>query len=214
VTVRVRVKTCGLRDPADVRAAAAAGADAVGVVAGVSVDSHREVSLARAADLAAAAPPFLATTLVTMPDDAAEAAAAVERTGADHVQVHGLTDPAALDELRGRTPARVVAAVGADADLAALDGHADALLLDSTDESGAGGTGETHDWEAARRAVERLSTPVVLAGGLTPENVDEAVRTVRPYAVDAASGVERDGAVDGDRLRAFVDAARGAEVAA
>jgi phosphoribosylanthranilate isomerase len=205
----MRAKICGMREPSDVRAAADAGADAVGVIAGVPVDTHREVSVARAADLAAAAPPFLATTLVTMPDGVAAAVDLVERTGVDHVQVHGLTGPADLDALRAATPARVVAAVGVDDDLAALDGHADALLVDSTDESGAGGTGETHDWARAREWVERLSTPVVLAGGLTPENVGEAVRAVGPYAVDVASGVERDGTVDPERVRAFVDAARG-----
>jgi phosphoribosylanthranilate isomerase len=198
-----------MREPRDVRAAADAGADAVGVIADVPVDTHREVSVDRAADLVAAAPPFLATTLVTMPGSAAEAAALVERVGADHLQVHGLTEPAALDALREATPARVVAAVGAGDDLAPLDGHADGLLVDSTDESGAGGTGETHDWTRTREWVDRLSTPVVLAGGLTPGNVGEAVRAVRPYAVDVASGVERDGTVAPDRVRAFVDAARG-----
>jgi phosphoribosylanthranilate isomerase len=103
----------------------------------------------------------------------------------------------------------VVAAVDAGDDVAALDGHADALLVDSTDESGAGGTGETHDWERAAALVEDLDTPVVLAGGLAPANVGRAVRTVRPYAVDVASGVERDGAVDPERVRSFVAAARG-----
>jgi phosphoribosylanthranilate isomerase len=198
-----------MRTPANVRAAADAGADAVGVITAVPVDTHREVSVDRARDLVAAAPPFLATTLVTMPGSVDEAAELVETTGADHVQVHGLDDPDALDALRGATPARVVAAVDAGDDVAALDGHADALLVDSTDESGAGGTGETHDWERAAALVEDLDTPVVLAGGLAPANVGRAVRTVRPYAVDVASGVERDGAVDPERVRSFVAAARG-----
>lgn len=204
----MRVKICGMRDPADVRAAADAGADAVGLIAGVPVDSHREVSPERAADLAARAPPFLSTTLVTMPEGPDEAVRLAARVGADHVQVHGLTDPDALETLRTATPARVVAAVGVGDDVAALDGHADALLVDSTDESGGGGTGETHDWERTRDLVASLSTPVVLAGGLTPGNVGRGVRTVGPYAVDVASGVERDGVVDAGRVRAFVDAAR------
>lgn len=203
-----RVKVCGMRTPANVRAAADAGADAIGVIADVPVDTHREVSVDRARDLVAAAPPFLATTLVTMAESPGAAAGLVEAVGADHVQVHGLEDPDALDALRGATPARVVAAVDAGADLESLDGHADALLIDSTDESGAGGTGETHDWERARAFVDALETPVVLAGGLTPGNVGRAVRTVRPYAVDVASGVEQDGAVDPERVRSFVAAAR------
>lgn len=202
-----------MRSEANVRVAADAGADAIGVIVDVSVDTHREVSVERARTLVAAAPPFLATTLVTMADDPDEAARLVDRVGADHLQVHGFTDPDALDALRAATGARVVAAVDAGADLAPLDGHADALLVDSTDESGAGGTGETHDWTRAAALVERLDSPLVLAGGLTPENVGEAVRTVRPYAVDVASGVEREGAVDPERVRSFVAAAR-AEVPA
>jgi phosphoribosylanthranilate isomerase len=77
-------------------------------------------------------------------------------------------------------------------------------------ESGAGGTGETHDWERSRELVESLSSPVVLAGGLTPDNVAEAVETVRPFAVDVASGVEADpGRKDPEAVAAFVRAAGG-----
>jgi len=206
--VTARVKVCGMREPADVRAAADAGADAVGVIAGVSVDTHREVATERARALVDAAPPFLSTTLVTMPEEPDDAAELVDRVGADHVQVHGLADPAALDRLREATPARVVAAVGHEDEPARLAGHVDGLLVDSTDDAGGGGTGETHDWTASRRLVERVDAPVVLAGGLTPENVRRAVRAVGPYGVDVASGVESEGAVDPRRVRAFVDAAR------
>jgi phosphoribosylanthranilate isomerase len=206
--VRARVKICGMREPADVRAAAGAGADTVGVIAGVSVDTHREVTTERARALVDAAPPFLSTTLVTMPDSPEEAARRVDRVGADHVQVHGLVDPEALDRLGEATPARVVAAVGHDDDPARLASHVDGLLVDSTDDAGGGGTGETHDWTASRRLVERVDAPVVLAGGLTPENVGRATRVVRPYGVDVASGVETGGTVDPERVRAFVDTAR------
>jgi phosphoribosylanthranilate isomerase len=202
------VKICGMRTPANVRAAADAGADAVGIIADVPVDTHREVSVDRARDLVAAAPPFLATTLVTMPGTPSSAADLVETIGTDHIQVHGIEDPDTLDTLCAATPAQVIAAVDAGADLAALDGHVDALLVDSTDESGGGGTGETHDWERARALVDSLETPVILAGGLAPGNVGRAVRTVRPYAVDVASGVERDATVDPERVRSFVAAAK------
>ncbi|MFB6169404.1 MAG: phosphoribosylanthranilate isomerase [Haloferacaceae archaeon] len=206
--VRPRVKVCGMRSTANVSAAADAGADAVGVITDVPVDTHREVSVDRAREVVASAPPFLATTLVTMPDSPDEAADLVARVGADHLQVHGMTDPAELGRVRAATPARLVAAVDAGDDLASLDGHADALLVDSADDTGAGGTGETHDWERAAALVERLDTPVVLAGGLTPGNVGRAVQTVRPYGVDVASGVERAEQIDPERVRAFVTAAR------
>jgi len=99
---------------------------------------------------------------------------------------------------------QLVAVVDPEADdLAAYADPADAVLVDSLDDAGAGGTGETHDWERTRELVASLDVPVILAGGLTPENVAEAVETVRPFAVDTASGVERS---PSDR-----DARRGAE---
>jgi phosphoribosylanthranilate isomerase len=208
----MRVKVCGVTREADLRAVADAGADAVGVIAGVSVDTPREVSVDRAADLVAAAPPFLSTTLVTMPDTPDEAAALADRVGADHLQVHGLADPDALAALRERTRARLLAVVDADdPDVArAAAPRVDALLVDSVSAGGGGGTGETHDWTATRDLVESLDVPVVLAGGLTPDNVAEAVATADPYGVDAASGVERTGGVkDHDAVAAFVANARG-----
>lgn len=207
----MRVKLCGMPD-ADARdAAVAAGADAVGLVCDVPVDTPREIDPERAADLAASTPPFVAATLVTMVDTVAETANLAERVRPDALQVHA-ADPADVATLAGDARASVIAAVDLDADLAAYAETADALLLDSTSEDGAGGTGRTHDWERSRAAVEDLDCPVVLAGGLTPENVAEAVRTVRPYAVDVASGIESaPGEKDPKRMAAFVTAARGAE---
>jgi phosphoribosylanthranilate isomerase len=206
-----RVKICGITRAADRDAAVVAGADAVGFVVDVPVDTPREVSPERARDLAAGVPPFVSTVLVTMPE-AVEGAVRLQRTvGADAVQVHGL-DPDSIGGLRERVDADVIAAVGHDADLTACAGAADALLIDSLDQSGGGGTGETHDWTASRAAVESLDRPVVLAGGLTPDNVGAAVRTVDPYGVDTASGVERTGGVkDHGAVRAFVESARAAD---
>lgn len=209
----MRVKICGITREADLRAAAAAGADAVGVVADVSVETPREVTVDRAERLVAAAPPFLATTLVTMPSDPAAAADLAERVGADHLQVHGVTDPDALASLRDAVPARLLVAVGADEGATArtVAPVADGLLVDSATDEGAGGTGETHDWSATRDLAADLDAPVVLAGGLTPDNVASAVRTADPYGVDVASGVERTGGVkDHGAVRAFVRSARGA----
>lgn len=209
----MRVKICGVTRETDLRTAAAAGADAVGVIADVSVETPREVGVERARDLVAAAPPFLATTLVTMPSDPSDAAALVERVGADHLQVHGSSDPEALARLRDAVPARLLVAVGADdpATARAVAPVADGVLVDSTTDGGAGGTGETHDWTATRDLVDDLDAPVIVAGGLTPDNVGNAVRTAGPYGVDVASGVERTGGEkDGDAVRAFVRAARAA----
>jgi phosphoribosylanthranilate isomerase len=191
----VRAKVCGVTDEADLRAVASAGADAVGVVAEVSVDTPREVEADRAADLVAAAPPFLSTVLVSMPDSPVRAVELAGAVGPDAIQLHGDYDVEDLRYVRREARTDVITAVDAgDVDRAhRYDGVADAILLDSTTDDGAGGTGETHDWRAARDLARDLATPVILAGGLTPANVAEAARTVDPYAVDVASGVERTG---------------------
>lgn len=204
-----RVKVCGITRELDRRAAAAAGVDAVGFVVDVPVDTPREIPADRAAELARDTPPFVTTVLVTMTDgDPAAAVDLARRVGTDAIQVHGDVDPGELDAFTEGMPGSVI--VATDADRAQrFAGVADALLVDSTGEQGRGGTGETHDWHRTRSLVGDLETPVVLAGGLTPDNVAEAVRTVRPHGVDVASGVEREGGVkDHDAVEAFVRAAR------
>jgi len=203
----VRSKICGITNESDLRAVAEAGADAVGIITEVSVDTPREVAPDRAADLVAAAPPFLSTVLVSMPDSATRAVELAGAVAPDAIQVHGAFDDEDIRYVRRETRADVITAVdAADTDrIRGYDGVADAILLDSTTEDGAGGTGETHDWHAARALVDDCSTPVVLAGGLTPENVADAVRTVAPYAVDVSSGVEhRGGEKDHEAVASFV----------
>ena len=203
----VRSKICGVTNEADLQAVADAGADAVGIVTEVTVDTPREVAPDRAADLVAAAPPFLSTVLVSMPDTATRAVELAGAVAPDAIQLHGEFDDEDVRYVRRETRADVITAVDADdADrVRGYDGVADAILLDSTTEDGAGGTGETHDWHAARALVDDLATPVVLAGGLTPENVADAARAVEPYAVDVSSGVERSGGEkDHEAITAFV----------
>lgn len=206
-----RVKICGVTSEADREAAVAAGADAVGVLVDVPVDSPREIAADHAADLVAGLPPFVTSVLVTMPDSMEGAFSLRQRVGADAIQVHGTLSPAQVGELHERTDADVVVATAPD-EASAYAPLADAVLVDSLDQSEAGGTGETHDWEVSRDLVTDLSVPVMLAGGLTPDNVREAVERVDPYAVDTASGVEQTGGKkDHEAVRSFVTRARGAE---
>lgn len=190
-----RVKICGLTDAADLRAAIEAGADAVGVISAVSVDTPREVDRGTAAELVAEVPPFVTATLVTMPEDADHAVDLVRAVEPDAIQLHGDFSADDIGYIRAETGIKVIPAIDyTDTDRAhELDSAADAILVDSTREDGAGGTGETHDWDATGDLAETLTSPVVLAGGLTPDNVAEAVRTAAPFAVDVASGVEREG---------------------
>ncbi|MFC6940384.1 phosphoribosylanthranilate isomerase [Salinirubellus sp. GCM10025818] len=205
----LRVKVCGLTDETDLGVAVEAGADAVGIVADVPVDTPREVPAARARELADAVPPFVTSVLVTMPGSVAECAELAKRVGTDAVQVHGDLTPAEVEALGGSFDGDVLVATDhrTAAEYAAV---ADGLVVDSVDDSGAGGTGETHDWERTREVVRDLDVPVVLAGGLIPSNVAEAVRTVRPFAVDVASGVEGEvpGRKDHDAVRGFVRRAK------
>jgi phosphoribosylanthranilate isomerase len=218
-----RVKVCGVTRESDRAAVVAGGADAVGVISGVPVDTPREVDPDTAADLLAGVPPLVTGVLVTMPDTVEQAVALATTAEPDAVQVHGGLSPGELGALGHRLHGDLVVAVDAEADdLRAYAEPADALLVDSVDADGGGGTGETHDWERTREVVADLDVPVILAGGLTPDNVAAAVETVRPFGVDVATGVERvDG--DGDRVggekdpetvREFVAAATRREVAA
>jgi phosphoribosylanthranilate isomerase len=211
-----RAKICGLTREADIDAVVDAGADAVGVTAAVTVETPREVAVERARDLVAAVPPFVTSVLVTMPETVERAVELVETVEPDAVQLHGALDPDGIAAVAEEASTKVLAAVDAEADdIADYAGAADAVLVDSVDEQGGGGTGETHDWERTREIVADLDVPVVLAGGLTPANVTEAVETVRPFAVDVASGVEAEGGVkDQEAVRQFVERATSARVTA
>jgi phosphoribosylanthranilate isomerase len=207
-----RVKICGVTSAEDRDAVVAAGADAVGVIHGVPVDTPREVDEETAETLVAGVPPLATSVLVTMPTTVQQAVKRVDEIEPNVVQVHDGLTPAELGALARRVTQQIVAVVDAEAaDIDDYASHADALLVDSVDAEGGGGTGETHDWERTRDIVDSLDVPVILAGGLTPANVAAAVETVRPFAVDTASGVESSGGVkDHDAVRQFVSNARAA----
>jgi len=202
-----RVKICGIAREADLLAAVEAGADAVGVITEVPVDSPREVDTATAAELLADVPPFVTATLVTMPESAERAVELARTVAPDAIQLHGEWTVDELRYVRAETERKVLLTIDADDPTRAeeFDGVVDALVVDSTDDSGAGGTGETHDWRATGDLAARLTTPVVLAGGLTADTVAEAVRVADPFAVDVASGVEiEEGRKDHNAVARFV----------
>lgn len=201
-----RVKICGITSSDDRDHAVNCGADAVGFIAG-EIESPRAIEPKRAALLVTELPPLVSSVLVIMPDQVSEAIEITKRVEPDTVQVHELS-PDEVDELARDTSASVISAVTVDA-APQFEGVGDALLVDSLDEDGQGGTGSTHDWARTRDLVTDLDTPVILAGGLTPENVARAIETVRPYGVDVATGVERSGGVkDPEAVRSFIEHAR------
>ncbi|MFB6284931.1 MAG: phosphoribosylanthranilate isomerase [Halobacteria archaeon] len=205
----VRVKICGMTRENDVKAAVDAGADAVGFVTEVPVDTDRSLSRGDAGRLVEYTPPYVTTVLVIMPDTLDEAVEMAEAAEPDVLQIHNDFDE--IEELDHRTDAKLV--VKKDpGDVAAPKG-ADALIVDTPGKKGAGGTGETHDWEKSRRIVEESGRPVVLAGGLTPENVSDAVHKIDPYGVDVSSGVEKfEGIKHHGKVREFVENAGRANI--
>jgi phosphoribosylanthranilate isomerase len=201
------VKICGITSPEDGRLAAEAGADAVGFV--FWPGSPRRVDLATAGRIAAALPPFVLRVGVFVDASRDELVRAAEEVGLDLLQLHGNEPPESVLGL----PRRALKAlrVGGESVLAEAlryEGLAAGLVLDTKDAALPGGTGRSFDWGMARGVRERVKF-LMLAGGLHPGNVTEAIRTVRPDAVDVSSGVESSpGRKDPSKVRAFVEAAR------
>lgn len=201
------MKICGLTLPEQAAACAALGAWAVGVV--LAEESPRRLDVARAAAVLEAAGDSVARVGVFVggsPGDIAAVAAACRMT---HVQLHGDVDVRAVAEASGCEVIEAIPVAGPSSLERARRSAADLVLLDAAVPGRHGGTGRRVDW--ALLAEHPLGRPVVLAGGLTPENVGEAVATVRPYAVDVASGVESSpGVKDLDRVRLLIERARAA----
>jgi len=202
-----RAKICGIRDDGARDVAVAAGADAVGFVVEIP-RSKRSIDRGKAKHLIEGLPPFVSSVIVVEPESVAEAANLALDTGADVIQVNDSLSFEDLATLKEMVPTRVVATVPARP--GGLD-HArrmaevaDAILLDSLEEGKLGGTGTVHDWNLSADLVRKVDVPVILAGGLNPENVAAAIKTVRPYAVDVSSGVETDGAKDPKKIEAFL----------
>jgi phosphoribosylanthranilate isomerase len=203
-----KIKFCGLTDPADADAAIAAGAWALGVI--LWPGSPRRCRPEVAAEIAAAHRRHAQIAGVFVNATLDEVTRAADDIGLSLLQLHGDEGPAFCNELARRTGCRVIKAarVRSRADIQALSAfHTDLHLLDSYRKGVPGGTGETFAWELARSHPTRV--PLILSGGLTPDNVGDAIAAVRPYAVDVASGVEdaaRPPRKDHDKLQAFAAA--------
>jgi phosphoribosylanthranilate isomerase len=208
----VRVKICGLRTVADVAAVAAAGAAYAGFVFFAKSPRHLTVEAAR--ELALAAPEGLAKVALVVDAEDAVLDAIVESVPLDMLQLHGHESPDRVAAVRARYGLPVMKAVGVadEGDLAALFDYttvADQILVDAKPPKGAdlpGGNGLSFDWRLV--AQRRWLRPWMLAGGLTAENVADAVRLTNARQVDVSSGVERaPGVKDAAKIAAFVRAA-------
>jgi phosphoribosylanthranilate isomerase len=205
--MRVRVKICGITRLEDAVAAVEAGADALGFV--FVPGTPRYITPEAVREILRHLPPFLAKTGLFVNADEALIRDTLTRTGIDTVQLHGEEPPELGTGLRDRVSVIKAFRIRNAESLAALEPHrnaCDSWLLDAFVAGAHGGTGARFDWSLAVSATA-LGKPVILAGGLHPENVAEAIRQVRPYAVDVSSGVESaPGRKDPHRIRAFVQA--------
>ncbi len=205
MATRVRVKVCGLTRPADVVDCVQAGADALGLV--FFADSPRAVDAAQARALLMHVPAFVQSVGLFVNPDAASVRAVLDAVPLDLLQFHGEETAEFCAQFSRPYLKAVRVRPGLDL-LQYCDQHARArgILLDAYHPSAWGGTGVSFDWSLVPTG---LGLPVILSGGLNPTNVGEAIRAVRPYAVDVSSGVEiSKGIKDASRIQAFMNGVR------
>ncbi len=208
---RTRMKICCISTSAEAAVAVACGADAVGLVAHMPsgpgvIEDDLILNIARHV------PPPVSTWLLTSRTTARDIVEHALTCGTNTLQIVSPIDPGEYQELRLDLPAstRIVQVVHVEDEysfeIAQEYGRvADAVLLDSgrPSKNELGGTGRTHNWELSAHIVSKLDVPVFLAGGLTPQNIIEAVQTVKPYGVDVCNGVRVDGRLNQTRLKEF-----------
>ncbi len=199
------VKICGITNIADGLAAAEAGADMIGLM--LYEQSPRYISVEKAVEIARALPPHVVKVGVFANPTEELVMRAISEVGVTLLQFHGDETPAFCRQFAAMTMKAF--RIRDESSLEALPNYAtDAYLLDAYSKSGLGGTGEKFNWDLAVEA-QKFGKPIFLAGGLTPENVAEAVRQVRPFGVDVSSGVESaPGQKDHAKVKAFIQAVK------
>jgi phosphoribosylanthranilate isomerase len=215
----VRVQIAGVSTLEEALDAEHAGADALGFTVRLPGGVHDGLTDAKARAIVRGLPPFITSVAITYVGNARDAVELCRYLGVGALQLHGEFPAQELPLVRAGLPhlklIRAVHVTGAEAlpKARALDRRVDAIILDTYDAvSGRhGATGRTHDWNLSRQIVAALRTPVILAGGLTPDNVATAIRHVQPWGVDVHTGVESaDGRRDLAQLRAFIARAKAA----
>lgn len=201
--MRTRVKICGITRPQDATLSAQSGADAIGLM--FYQNSSRAITISQAQDIIAALPPYITVTGIFV-NAAKETVDTVLNAVNLHIlQFHGDEPPAYCDAFT--IPYIKVLRMQAGADLKAFINsypNAAGFLLDTYEQKQRGGTGKTFDWT---QIPSNPPKPIILAGGLTPENVQQAIAQVHPYGVDVSSGVESSAGIkDPVKLKAFINA--------
>ena len=204
----VKVKICGLTSVADARLATEAGADMIGLM--FYDGSPRHIPLATAVDISRALSPFVLRVGVFVNPEEAQVVEAIAACGLNLLQFHG-DETSDFCTQFGLMSVKALRVRDAESLKQLENFNTDAFLLDAYSKSGLGGTGEKFNWDLAV-AAQKNGKPIFLAGGLTPENVGDAVKQVRPFAVDVSSGVEfAPGKKDAGKVIAFIQAVHAAD---
>ena len=209
----MKVKICGVTRQEDLKVAVEAGADSIGFIVDVAA-SPRNLSIREAKSLIDLLPSDVDSVAVTVFNGTERTAEICQELAPNFIQLHGMaSEPYSRNGLASRV--KVIMAVDVEASdvLEQARTHSrfsQAVLVDTHDQAGHGGTGLVHDWALSRRIRDAIyPTPMILAGGLTPENVNQAIHAVRPYGIDVSTGVEvRPGVKDSAKMIEFIRKAR------
>ncbi|MBU4015993.1 phosphoribosylanthranilate isomerase [Patescibacteria group bacterium] len=213
----VRVKICGNKRVEDALQAVRLGADAIGLLVGREAASRDFVPAELAKTIVGKLPPFVASVLATHITDVKEVLGLAKFIGVNTIQLHGDSIVEEIIEIRKNLPnIKIIKSVHvvdnkSTGAVGKYIGVVDAILLDTINlkTKQIGGTGKTHDWNISRKIVEEYDIPIVLAGGLSPDNVAEAVKFVKPYGVDVNTGTKgKDGFKDYRKLELFIERAK------
>jgi phosphoribosylanthranilate isomerase len=216
--MRIRIKICCISSIEEANLAIRLGADAIGLV-GRMPSGPGPIADELICKIAQSVPPMVDTFLLTSETSAEKIIEHHRRTRTKTIQIVDMLTEGTHGQIREALPAIKIVQVIHVINQASVEqaikisGDVDAILLDSGNPNlkikELGGTGRTHNWDLSRRIRERAKCPVILAGGLNPENVKKAIETVNPYAVDVCSGVRTDGKLDKEKLLRFISEERG-----
>ncbi|MHA1649467.1 MAG: phosphoribosylanthranilate isomerase [Candidatus Helarchaeota archaeon] len=195
-----KIKICGLKTYEDALYVHHIGADALGFIIDVPVDTPRKISSQVARDIITQLPLDTVTVGVILPSQIKEILHIIEETNVDAIQIHGTVNPKVINEIKAEEDISIIISYLIDKKtniteaIEAIEEYiangSDAILLDTKSKKYIGGTGKIHDWKKSKEIKDSFNCPFILAGGLNPENVLDAIREVEPYAIDVSSGVE------------------------
>ena len=209
------IKVCGIQNTEEAAGAVIAGANTLGFLIGVPEYVEDKITPEKAKQIIESVPESVRTVMVTHLLHVSEIVKIVKLTGVNTVQIHNQLDIEGINQIRQELiKIEIIKTIHVSDNTAVEEAkiyepHTDMILLDTKVKDRIGGTGKTHDWNISRQIVEDLNIPVILAGGLNPQNIGEAITSVKPSGVDANSGLENEnGFKDFEKIRLYASKAK------